>query len=98
MTSLNAETEEWYNEYKKYGWHEVKKINISIRFENNEIEPFLDKIYSVYNKYDADELEFMTHQETPWKVARNGISALGSSNNKLDEKEIFKYFNNLANG
>lgn len=86
-----------YQEYKSYGWHEVKKINKNIEFENNEIKPFLDKIYNAYSKYDADELEFMTHQEAPWKVARNGVSALGSSNNKIDVKEIFKYFNSLAN-
>lgn len=86
-----------YQEYKMYGWHEVDKIDATIEFENDEIKPFLDKIYSTYNKFDADELEYMTHQETPWKVARNGVSALESSNNKIDVKEIFKFFNSLAN-
>lgn len=86
-----------YQEYKKYGWHEVEKNETSIEFENDEIKPFLDKIYNTYNKFDADELEYMTHQESPWKKARDGVSALGSSNNKIDNKEIFNYFNRLAN-
>ena len=86
-----------YSEYKQYSWHEVEKNDAAIDFENDEIAPFLDKIYDTYSKYDADELEYMTHQETPWKKARSGVSSIDSSNNKIDLKEIFRYFNRLAN-
>ncbi len=86
-----------YYHYKGYAWHEIDKKNISVSFENDEIAPFLDKIFDIYGKYDADELEYMTHQELPWKNARKGMSFLESSNNKIDLKDIFRYYNFLAN-
>ena len=86
-----------YNKYRQYSWHEVEKVANVIEFENDEIAPFLDKIYDTYSKFNADELEYMTHHELPWRNARHGVSVLDSSNNKIDIKDIFRYFNGLAN-
>ena len=86
-----------YNEYRSFNWHEVPKNEINMEFENDEIIPFLDKIYEEYGKYDADQLEYMTHQELPWKNARKGMSALDYYDKDISKKDIFIYFNNLAN-
>lgn len=86
-----------YDAYKSYTWHEVEKSTYDIKFENDEIAPFLDKIYETYGVFDADQLEYMTHQELPWINARKGVSKIGNSNNKIDIGDIFNYYNTVAN-
>ena len=86
-----------YSKYKIFNWHEIPKNDEKMNFENNDVKPFLDQIWKVYGKYDADQLEYMTHHELPWKNARRGMSALDHSNKEISKKDIFIYFNSLAN-
>ena len=55
----------------------------------------MDSIWDVFGKYDGDQLEVMTHRETPWIKARNGISAIAPSNEKIDCREIYNYYSNI---
>lgn len=84
-----------YNEYKEYGWNSVPKHK-KVEFEDKELPKFLDKIWKVFGKYSADDLEYMTHQEDPWKKAREGASPVEYSRNKISKKEIFIYYNELS--
>lgn len=85
-----------YNEYRTFNWHEVPKNEELMSFENDSIIPFLDHIWEEYGKFDADQLEYMTHHELPWQNARKGMSALDYSNKEISKKDIFIYFNSLA--
>lgn len=84
-----------YTEYKRFGWNDVPKEKGKVKLDKN-VASFLDKIWDVFGKYDADELEYMTHQEDPWIKARNGISPASASNAKISDKDIFVYYNELA--
>lgn len=53
---------------------------------------FLDKIYNVYGKYSGNELERMTHSESPWINARNGLQPHEFSQNKIDDRDIISYY------
>lgn len=59
-----------------------------------EIKKFLDTIFEVYGKYSGNELEVLTHNEMPWKKARNGLKYNIPSNAKLDDKDIYEYYSN----
>ena len=85
-----------YNEYKKYGWNEVPKHKGNVKFGDSNITAFLDKIWEVFGGYSADDLEYMTHQEDPWRNARKGASPVEYSNNKISTKDIFVYYNELS--
>lgn len=86
-----------YAKYKDYYWKTIPKKNMTFNFNNSDLESFLNIIWNTFKKYSADELEFMTHQETPWKKAREGLEPFDSSNKKLDLKDIFMFYNKLAN-
>jgi len=43
----------------------------------------LNEIWRVYGKYDANYLEMLTHNEEPWKEARNGLEIDESSSNEI---------------
>lgn len=83
-----------YNEYKSYGWSNIPKLS-NINLNDKSLIEFLDSIWDVFGKYDGDQLEVMTHRETPWIKARNGISAIAPSNEKIDCREIYNYYSNI---
>lgn len=86
-----------YSKYKDYYWKTIPKNEKKYKFENSELEEFLNKIWKTFMLYSADELEFMTHQESPWKNAREGLEPFDASNKKIDSKDIFIFYNKLAN-
>lgn len=86
-----------YVKYKGYYWQEIKKNYKPINIKNEDLIKFLDTIWNTFGKFSADELEYMTHQEEPWKNARIGVSPIEPSCNKISKKDIFIYYNKLAN-
>ncbi len=84
-----------YSKYKDYYWHEVEKIQ-NVEIDNDDLLSFLNNVWEIFGKYSADELEYMTHQEEPWKKARGGLSPIEPSCKKIAKKDIFIYYNKLS--
>lgn len=84
-----------YTRFKQYNWNEVPKNEQNIVFENDDIMSFLNDIWSKFGIYSADELEYMTHQETPWINARKNTISDERSNQKISLEDIFNYYNAL---
>ncbi|MBD8924189.1 DUF4065 domain-containing protein [bacterium] len=84
-----------YAKYKDYNWNEVPINKDEMVFENDDLKSFLDDIWEKFGKFSADQLEYMTHQETPWINARKNISSFEPSNQKILLKDIFKFYNAL---
>ena len=82
-----------YQRVKEYGWHEIPKRKDDIKFENEDIESFLNIIWKKFGRFSADDLEFMTHQETPWRNARKDIVDFAPSAQKIQLKDIFTCYN-----
>lgn len=104
QTLFKEEPEAWmhgpvfrslYTKYKDYGWREIPKNRFMHKtgIENADIKSFLNDIWDKYGRYSADQLEFMTHQEDPWKRARLGIDKLSPSNAKISKEDIFVFYN-----
>lgn len=103
---FNEEPEAWvhgpvfpslYSKYKKYYWQEIEKKEENVHISNEDVLHFLDTIWNTFGIFSADELEYMTHKEEPWINARMGISPVDPSCNKISKKDIFIYYNKLAN-
>jgi len=69
-----------YEEFKSYGRNPITKpasqvLNsdpASNRLSNDELTPFLDKIWEAYGKYSGSALSDMTHRPgTPWDEVYN---------------------------
>ena len=83
-----------YDKYKIYVREEIPKTNetIELDLETNEL---LNEILNVFRKYDGDKLELMTHQETPWKKARENLDSTMPSNNIILSEDIYNYYSNI---
>lgn len=83
---------ELYEIYKVYGYEKIpQKDNIVV---NEELNGIVEQIYRIYGKLDGDELEQLTHKETPWIKARKGIESWVPSNKKIDFKDLKEFFSN----
>lgn len=65
-----------YDKYKDYGMNAIEPEEEfdKSRFSNNQIK-VLEYVQREYGIYDGKYLEYVTHQETPWKNARKGYAS-----------------------
>ncbi len=69
-----------YGSYKKYWFNPITEVNEKIiKTIPEDVLSFLDNIWNVYGRLDADYLELLTHSEKPWQEARNGLQSHESS-------------------
>ena len=82
---------ELYQKYKKYGDGVIPtpgSFDISIYDKNTQ--ELLDEVYSVYGQYSAWKLRNMTHEEPPWKEAKESASSISPSSMKEYFKTLVK--------
>ena len=85
-----------YEKYKSFVANPIDKIsNPQIAKElDNSIIKFVDRIVKAYAPYDTATLEYMTHIEEPWQIARKGLEANESSNNEITQASMMTYYSN----
>lgn len=83
---------ELYSKYREYGWNDIEqKENNSAIFEPKALE-LLESVWATYGDKSANELEALTHSETPWRNARIGLSEDEPSNLKISEEDMHDYY------
>lgn len=59
-----------YHEYKHYGASNIPcPEDFDATQYGEDVQDFLDEVYSVYGQFSAWKLRQMTHEEPPWKEA-----------------------------
>lgn len=58
-------------------------------------EDTIDRVLEYYGKWDPYELREQTHEETPWKQARNGLSDDVVCNTEITQDSMGEYYGNL---
>ena len=87
-----------YSLYKNNGINLIylEKVE-TIDFDKNIMDA-LNKTMEIYGSYSADELENISHNQSPWINARCGLSPIEASSNLLSDKDIYITLRNvLAN-
>jgi uncharacterized phage-associated protein len=82
-----------YSKYRDFGMNLIEytgEVNIS----NTEIKDFLNDILDRYGNFTANELENMSHNESPWINSRVGIQPNQISRNKIKDDEILSFMYN----
>lgn len=84
-----------YEKYKGYG---MSPIIPREEFDNKkfsrEQKNILEYVQNEYGIYDGKFLEYVTHQEKPWQLARKGYSPEERCNVIIDENEMRKFYSN----
>ncbi len=97
-----------YNELKEYSIlygdvkyiHEVGTLSpidvVNSILCSSQIE-LIDEVMELYIRETGMTLEGITHQQSPWISARQGLSPYEKCNNIIDKKQMQEYFSNLLN-
>lgn len=80
-----------YREYATYGYGNIPKRETEVDF-TEDIKGILNEVWDVYGSFDGNELESITHQESPWQVAREGYGPLDICQEKIDDSEIYNCY------
>jgi len=87
---------EVFRTYKKYEWkpitEQVSKVALA------KVQQHLDEVIRVYGKFDAVDLERMTHQEAPWRDARGALAPDEPSNRVITHEAMKKFYTARLNG
>jgi uncharacterized phage-associated protein len=83
-----------YVKYKSFGFNTIKKDadTASLKTLSSINKKLLDSVWSVYGGLDADYLEMLTHSETPWKEAREGLQSSENSENEISIKTMKSFY------
>lgn len=80
-----------YTKYKRFGYDEITESEAPPIF-HDDVKSILDEVWEVYGKYNANELESITHQESPWSNARKDCSWFEPCNSCLRDEDIFECY------
>lgn len=83
-----------YLRYRSFGYYHIDyKLDSALLDQlDDKIKSYLDQVWDVYGKYDADYLELLTHSEKPWQDARAGLDIAEASKRIIDTEEIKNYY------
>lgn len=83
---------ELYGKYRHHSYNDIpKKEDNSSLFDKDTLN-VLEQVWNVYGEYNGNELESITHQETPWIEAREGYGPLEICQELISDKTIFDYY------
>lgn len=80
---------EIYAEYKGYGYSLIPRKNSENLDLSEQILKRLDQVWDIYGEFDADELENLTHQESPWINARGDSKPLDICRTPISDADIY---------
>ncbi len=80
-----------YHEFKKFKYGPITDP-VSKPTLTKKIISHLDEIIEVYGSYSAFELEHLTHQSDPWRIARNNLAPDDPSNAVISVDTMKTYF------
>lgn len=83
-----------YQRFKSYKWNaiseEIEKPDLP-----KKIEDHINEIVRVFGQYSSLDLEYMSHNETPWIKARNGCPSDAASSAIIDKEEMKSFYKSL---
>lgn len=89
---------ELYREYKEYKWNDIDKKESNEDVFDEKTLDLLNSVWLTYGDMSANELEALTHQETPWISARVGLDKYENSSRVIKPEDMRKYYYSIYIG
>jgi uncharacterized phage-associated protein len=86
-----------FGDFKHYGWSPIEPVAIPPS-PSAPVRVHVDCVYQTYGGFSANDLERMTHQEDPWKNARNGLPLGAPSKAVISHESMKRYYRSVLNG
>ena len=60
-------------------------------FDQQQLD-ILNAVFDLYDNYNGDQLEEITHRESPWQKQRVGLHEYEPSSNVISVKDMREYY------
>lgn len=88
---------ELYQEYKMYGWTEIEQHD-PVSVESEDLVELLESVWITYGDKSANELEALTHSESPWRNARGALGQWDHSNEPITDDDMRSFYASIYSG
>lgn len=85
-----------YRRFKDSRWNPISENPDCPQFDDSRVQPHLDEILDVYGDLTTHHLERLTHQEAPWKIARNGLPLDVESTAEISHEDMRSFYKKMA--
>ena len=83
-----------YEKYRQYGRDTIPQVEFNETIDE-DLEEFFNEIIEIFGEFDGDQLELMTHNESPWLEARKNYNNNEPSNKLISLEEIYNYYSSF---
>lgn len=83
--------------YRHFRWTPIEVCSEKIQLDGG-IEQHTREVLGAYGKFSAQQLEMLSHSETPWMKARGTLPPGAPSNAQISPASMREYFATLAHG
>lgn len=83
-----------YDKYRQYGREIIPKVEFN-ELIDEDLQDLFNEIIEIFGEYDGDQLELMTHNESPWLEARKNYNNNEPSNKLISLEEIYNYYSSI---
>ena len=81
-----------YAQYAVWGWAPIKRIRKKNFNFSPETLSVLRAVYNTYAKFTGEQLEALTHSESPWREARGNLKPYEPSEAIIPVENMKKYY------
>lgn len=85
-----------FGEYKQFRWSSLPYPEEPVEIENGDpsrsIANHVREVVKIYGSFSGPQLESLTHQEDPWKIARNNFPPDAPSSAIITHQSMVDFF------
>ena len=85
-----------YVKLKENGFSDIQKINTPPVLDENIVN-VLEAVFKAYGDFSGDQLESLSHSESPWILARDGIPPYEPSHNIISLESMYEFCEKTMN-
>jgi uncharacterized phage-associated protein len=79
-----------YDLYKENGYNCIPQ-NMTLVFLDADAQKIVDAVFKAYGSFDGNQLEGLTHSESPWIKARGNTAPYNPSHNEITLKSMDEF-------
>jgi uncharacterized phage-associated protein len=85
-----------FRRFKSFRWNTIDSPVNAVT--DDALGSHLVSVLDAYGKFGANQLERLTHEEEPWRIARSGVAPDAPSNAVISKKSMKTFYTDIFNG
>ena len=85
-----------FEKYRDFRWCLIDRYPEDVDIPDETLTEVLRQVWEVYGGYTGEDLEYITHQESPWQKARGDLPLDAPCCTPIDEMEMYRCYSSRS--